>query len=835
MARKKGDGKIEDLAGASNPLVAVTKYLTKKKGKEFTDIVVALDEDSLKESMPHITTGSDVVDYLIGGEANKFGVAPCPGFPRGRVSQIWGHESAGKCVVADTMVLTPDGLLTVSEVFEASDLNATCKTATTEVAVPLINRHGQAETTTHFTHNNRKTVYKVVTRSGTEITTTGNHPHLVMDANGAWVWKYARLIAPGDYMVAYRGGGWVKGSCDLTGDESYFAGVALADGHFAETRISITNDDPCVKDMVVRVGGSCIGKDALEYDNDSKDGQSVNYHFNTKEGVEGFYSRWGWGPCLSSEKVLGRVVRTLNPDSMRAFLQGFFDCECHVDPDKVRIEVASSSKTLLMEIKHILSVYGMVASVHPKVVPAYPDNDYHRLVLSGEDARIFARVISTRSKHRGESLDALIARKCDGGSPNRDGIPHMGRLLRSMYDATETTGEDHRLCADYMGDAPRALLTYDRLEKIVTAFKHRAPDWLLCRFTEVLEAAYHYDPVVSVVEEEPQPTFDFAMSRTHSFIANGIVTHNTTLCLEAVAAVCASGGTAVYIDWENDIVPDYAAALGVPITDPSRFMLLQPDTLEDGIKYAMAYASVGVDLIVFDSVGAAVPRRIQERDALEVAEQAKVAELQSKWSQELPNLKGTIARSGTAVVGISQIRANMNTGPGKKTQPQGGNAWKFYSSVRLELRRVQNEKAKEHNVLTHKTDDRVVGGIIKVKAVKCKLSRSQGREEIFYIRWGEGIDNVRTMVEIAKAHGIITGSSWVTWNDCPDGPLKLHGKEKLRAHFMQNEKHYNALRERVIPLLGTGAADLFVDEDDDAPAPSGKMAELDSLFDEDPE
>jgi recombination protein RecA len=399
MPKKKDSGKVTDLKGSDNPLVSVTKYLTKKKGKEFTDIVVALDDDSLKESMPHITSGSDVVDYLIGGEPNKFGVAPCPGFPRGRVSQIWGHESAGK----------------------------------------------------------------------------------------------------------------------------------------------------------------------------------------------------------------------------------------------------------------------------------------------------------------------------------------------------------------------------------------------------------------------------------------------TTLCLEAVAAVCRSGGTAVYIDWENDIVPDYAAALGVPITDQSRFMLLQPDTLEDGIKYAMAYAAVGVDLIVFDSVGAAVPRRIQERDALDVAEQAKVAELQSKWSQELPNLKGQIARSGTAVVGISQIRANMNTGPGKKTQPQGGNAWKFYSSVRLELRRVQNEKAKEHNILTHKTDDRVVGGIIKVTAIKCKLSRSQGREEIFYIRWGEGIDNVRTMIEIAKAHGIITGSSWMTWNDCPDGPLKLQGKEKLRAHFMQNAEHYNALRERVIPLLGTGAADLFVDEED-GPVDS-TTAELDAIFD----
>lgn len=305
----------------------------------------------------------------------------------------------------------------------------------------------------------------------------------------------------------------------------------------------------------------------------------------------------------------------------------------------------------------------------------------------------------------------------------------------------------------------------------------------------------------------------------------------TTLCLEAVAAVCQSGGTAVFIDWENDIVPDYAAALGVPITDPTKFMLLQPDTLEDGIKYAMAYAAVGVDLVIFDSVGAGVPRRIAERDALDVAEQAKVAELQSVWSQELPNLKGRIAKSGSAVVGISQIRANLKTGPGKKTQPQGGNAWKFYSSVRLELRRVQSLKAKEHNVLTHKTDDRVVGGIIKVTAIKNKLSSSQGREEIFYIRWGEGIDNVRTMMEIAKAHGIIKASgSWLAWADCPSGAVRVQGAEKMRTHFIEKEADYIALRERVIPLLGSGAAELFEDEVDEDSV-DVTTAELDAIFD----
>jgi hypothetical protein len=99
----------------------------------------------------------------------------------------------------------------------------------------------------------------------------------------------------------------------------------------------------------------------------------------------------------------------------------------------------------------------------------------------------------------------------------------------------------------------------------------------------------------------------------------------TSIALSAAAQVCREGGTVLYIDWENDIVPDYAMALGVPVTDESKFELLQPDNLEDGIKYALIYAAAGVDLIVFDSVGAAIPRRLTDRDLSEAAEQGKPA------------------------------------------------------------------------------------------------------------------------------------------------------------------------------------------------------------------
>jgi len=281
----------------------------------------------------------------------------------------------------------------------------------------------------------------------------------------------------------------------------------------------------------------------------------------------------------------------------------------------------------------------------------------------------------------------------------------------------------------------------------------------------------------------------------------------TTFALTATATTCAAGGTVLYIDWENDIVPDYAAALGVPITDPDQFELAQPETLEDGIKLAMVYATAGVDLIVFDSVGSALPKRIADRPPEDIAEQSRVGELQAIWSQELPNLKKVINRSGTAVLGISQIRAKINAGGGgyggPTTQPQGGNAWKFYSSVRLELRRIKAEKTKLHNVLTHKQDERVTGGVIQTTVIKCKLSKSQGRKEVFYIRWGEGIDDLRSVLEIGIAHGVIKrGGSWLSWEK-PDGtPVKVQGVNPFREYLKQNPEDVQVLYNAVIPFLG---------------------------------
>jgi recombination protein RecA len=291
----------------------------------------------------------------------------------------------------------------------------------------------------------------------------------------------------------------------------------------------------------------------------------------------------------------------------------------------------------------------------------------------------------------------------------------------------------------------------------------------------------------------------------------------TTLALEACAETCANGGTCGYIDWENEIVPEYAHALGVPIHEPDKFLLAQPDTLEEGMIALYALATAGVDLIILDSVGAGVPKKFFEKSLSETADQGRVGANAAAWSRFLPKLKRMITKTNSTVIAISQIRDSINTmGYGDKFTVQGGKAFKFFSALRMKLQRVKTEKISDYSSLTNKTEDRVTGAVIKAKLEKCKVSPQQGNEELFYIRWGKGIDNLRSLIEIGSSHKVIkkTGA-WYSWIQ-PDGEeLKMQGMEKFRKAFEENESYIEALRQQVMPCISQKMKDSSKDEEDE--------------------
>ena len=310
----------------------------------------------------------------------------------------------------------------------------------------------------------------------------------------------------------------------------------------------------------------------------------------------------------------------------------------------------------------------------------------------------------------------------------------------------------------------------------------------------------------------------------------------TTIALQTAATVCAEGGTCVYIDWENEVEPRYAQTLGVPVTDKTRFLLLQPETLEQGFKLMLKFATAGVDLIVVDSVGAGVPEAMFKKDA---GEQGGVGLLARQWSQFLPLLKRVVAEKNTCVIGISQLREAIGGmggfGGGPTRKPQGGQAWTYYSSLKIMLKVIGKDRGKVWDGLQNKMVESVTGNRVRAVLDKCKVSDAYKHEADFVLVNGIGVDNERTVLELAITVGVIKkGGAWYSWTDPTTGTEhKGQGMDGFRnllpegwvdSMFHQVKPHLaNKQAEGTVEDLGALANDMSEDAQE-------ALDEFDQLF-----
>jgi recombination protein RecA len=240
----------------------------------------------------------------------------------------------------------------------------------------------------------------------------------------------------------------------------------------------------------------------------------------------------------------------------------------------------------------------------------------------------------------------------------------------------------------------------------------------------------------------------------------------TTLCLQVVAEIQKAGGTAAYIDAENALDPVYAGKLGVNVPD---LLISQPDTGEQGLEITdMLVRSGGIDVVVIDSVAALVPRAEIEG---EMGDQ--LPGLQARlMSQALRKLTSNIKRTNTLVIFINQIRMKIGVMFGSPETTTGGNALKFYASVRLDIRRTGSIKK----------GDEVVGNETRVKVVKNKMA-PPFREAHFDILYGAGISRAGEVVELGVEHKIVEKSgAWYAYNGEKIGQGKDNARDFLNEH-----------------------------------------------------
>ena len=274
----------------------------------------------------------------------------------------------------------------------------------------------------------------------------------------------------------------------------------------------------------------------------------------------------------------------------------------------------------------------------------------------------------------------------------------------------------------------------------------------------------------------------------------------TTLTLHAIAEMQKIGGTCAFIDAEHALDVQYASRLGV---DVNNLLISQPDTGEQALEIADALVRSGsIDLIVIDSVAALVPRAEIEGDMGD-----SLPGLQARlMSQALRKLTGAIKRTNTTVIFINQIRMKIGVMFGSPETTTGGNALKFYASMRLDIRRIGSIKK----------GDEVVGNETRVKVVKNKVS-PPFREAIFDIMYGHGISREGEIIDMGVEADIVEKSgSWYSYN----GDRIGQGKDNVRDFLKENpaiaQDIESKIREKLGVKTGTAVVSDVVSEEEEA-------------------
>ena len=295
----------------------------------------------------------------------------------------------------------------------------------------------------------------------------------------------------------------------------------------------------------------------------------------------------------------------------------------------------------------------------------------------------------------------------------------------------------------------------------------------------------------------------------------------TTVALHAVAEVQKRGGTAAYIDAENAMDPAYAEALGVDI---DQLILSQPNTGEEGLQIADTLISSGaIDIVVVDSVAALVPRAEIEGEMGDshVGLQARLI------SQALRKLSGTIAKTKTIAIFINQIREKVGVMFGNPETTPGGRALKFYSTIRLEVRRAEQIKQGAN----------VIGNRVKIKVVKNKVAPPFKVAEVD-IMYGQGISQSGELLDMAADQDIVDkAGSWYSYK----GEKIGQGRENAKKYLEEHPDIYEDIQGQVRKAYGIDAESIADRENPEKikekreKEADGKAKAADSKQEKDPE
>lgn len=548
---------------------------------------------------------------------------------------LLGKPGVGKCVAPDTLVVTSEGLLPIGTLIPPDLSVGEFRPLPTAVA----SLRGWAQATHAYFDGVQPTI-RLTTHYGFRLEGTSNHCVLVMDQDGRLTWRPLGDLQVGDFVAIARGHHCfgtetrlppfqfvprtsartdVRFPSSLTPQLARLLGYLIAKGTLTyRYQTGFSNRDPEgqaeMKRLVSRLFGIAMKEHCSRNGWNGKD-----FRIPTR-AVRAFLEHLGLPPCRAAEKQVPQAILQAPAPIVAEFLRAFFEGDGSV-LDR-RIEVSSASETLLRQIQLLLLGFGIVARLRPKKVKG---KTYWVLTLLGAEAIRFAQTIGFLSRRKRLAAQRLRPKR---PNPNHDVVPYAFVWLRQLREQRKGQGRiPPHLQRFARGDRSPSYATLEAiLQETATLRTH--PAWQYLR--QLCDLRFFFDRVERL-ERRCAPVYDFVVSETHAFVANGFINHNTTK-LREIARILADefGKRVIVVDTSNEIAgdgdvphPGIGLARRMQVPSPEK----QADVMIEAVENHMP------EVIIVDEIG-----RKEEADAARTIAERGVQLIATAHGNTLENL-----------------------------------------------------------------------------------------------------------------------------------------------------------------------------------------------------